>query len=279
MKAISDSNIVICGIVRDAERGLKANIPVINRICDTALDYKVIIFENSSVDKTKEILTSWAESRKDKVSVHCSDIDTDPGINLTPTVNPFFSARRINKMVKLRNQYLDYLAEAGMIYDYLIVVDLDVARIDFDGIISSFKTREDWDAITAYGHSLSPKLKQRYHDTYALRELGDDAPQTEEKILLRADSFTRRKIGRNPIPVRSAFGGLAIYRAGVLAGVRYSLIYNNDPRVEVLCEHESIYRQMREKGYDRVFINPSMKIKYQRLTWKIISRSIRFRFK
>ena len=63
-------------------------------------------------------------------------------------------------------------------------------------------------------------------------------------------------------------------------GLRLSRAYaiklqnNDDERVEVKCEHYSIYKQMADRGYDKVYINPQMKLKYQSLSMKIIINHI-----
>ena len=169
---------------------------------------------------------------------------------------------------------MQFVDDMGWSADYLVVVDLDVARISADNIISSF-VREDWDAVTAFGYSTSPKLKRRYHDTYALTEFGDEAnPQSEEKIVKLAEKYAKLKGEDSWIRVFSAFGGLAIYRFECVRGMRYNVMKNGDPRVKVRCEHYSIYYQMKKRGFDRVYINPAMSLKYQDLSLKIIYNSI-----
>lgn len=56
MKLLEYSSLIICGIVRNAEQGLRANIPIINALCKRCEDYRVVIYENDSTDKTKTIL-------------------------------------------------------------------------------------------------------------------------------------------------------------------------------------------------------------------------------
>ena len=41
MKLINESTIIICSIVRNAEKGLKNNIPVIKKLCQYFKDYKI----------------------------------------------------------------------------------------------------------------------------------------------------------------------------------------------------------------------------------------------
>ena len=277
MNSHFDRTIIICGIVRNAERGLKRNIPEIKRLCQMSKGYKVFVYENDSTDMTKKLLKEWHDSDPANVFVSLNDTSaqpTIPSVSDVPSINPFYSQKRIDKMAKLRNAYMQFVDDMGWSADYFVVVDLDVARTSADNIMSSF-VREDWDAVTAFGYSTSPKLKRRYHDTYALTELGDeDNPQTEEKIIKNSKKYANLNNDNHWVRVFSAFGGLAIYRFNCIKGLRYEVLKNNDPRVQVKCEHYSIYYQMKRRGFDRVYINPAMSLKYQDLSLKIIYNSI-----
>lgn len=279
MKPLNQSTIIICSIVRNAEKGLKKNIPVINALCNQAKDYKIIVFENNSQDQTKTILKDWQKKIGDThFFLSMYDVENSKVIPSEKEViaNPFFSQVRISKMVMLRNQYMDYIEKKNLMADYLIVVDLDVAKLSLKGILSSFETAENWDAITANGYSLSPKLRRRYHDTYALTEWGKERQALNEStIRLNAEKYRNLKKGTGLIRVFSAFGGLAIYRFNAVKGLKYKLLYNDDDRVEVKCEHYSIYAQMQEAGFDKVYINPMMEIKYQSVSWNIIKKTFK----
>ena len=275
---ISKKSIIICGIVRDAEKGLKRNVPVIEVFVQKFLDYKIIIFENDSIDNTKNILFNWKERSPEHIYICSEDkkaIKTIPS-SKTVNCNPFFSKKRISKMVALRNQYFDFIDNNQWEADYLMVVDLDVASLNLASILSSFSSNLDWDAVTAFGYSTAPNFKRRYHDTYALTEFCDEAnPQTEHKINMLASKYGNLMNQDEWIRVFSAFGGLAIYKFEAIKGLRYLLLNNDDPNVEVRCEHFSIYKQMKERGYDKIYINPKMILKYQDLTFAIILNSIK----
>ena len=281
MKPLKDTTIIICGIVRDASRELKRNIPVIDALCREVKDFRIVIYENDSKDGTKEQLRTWHDS--DPVRIHTIMEDTDP-TKAIPTVravtgNPFLSHKRIDKMARLRNEYMEYVDEQGWTADYLIVVDMDVAQLYIGGILDSLRSEKEWDAVVANGYSTSHKLRRHYHDTYALTLWEDRGqPQTEAKIKELADRFGSLRRGDEWVRIASGFGGLAIYRFEAVKGLRYSAMDNDDDRVEVRCEHYSIYDQMMSRGYDRFYINPSMEIHYRRLTWRIIWNSLKCRF-
>ena len=281
MKSINESTIILCSIVRNAEKGLRRNIPIISELLMHAKDYRVFVYENDSVDGTKELLQNWKQNDPQRIHVslnNCDSTKTVPSNKLANGVNPFFSHRRIDKMAMLRNTYMEYIEKQKWEADYLIVVDLDVARICLDGILSSFESKLDWDAVTAFGYSIGPNLKRRYHDTYALTLYGEDkSPQTEQKVKSLAGLFSVLKGYGAWMRVFSAFGGLAIYRYDAVKGLRYAYpsLNNDDDRVEVRCEHYSLYKQMAERGYDKVYINPSMILKYQDLSFMIIFNSLK----
>ena len=279
MIEISKKTLIICSIVRNAEKGLRKNVPVLKELSRQFLNCKIFIYENDSIDGTKQLLMEWSDSDSAHVFVSLNDNDssaTIPSQKETGKVNCFYSARRINKMAQLRNHYMNYVEQQNWDADYLMVVDLDVSRLSLNGILSCFDKDDDWDAVSAFGYSLAPNMRKRYHDTYALIEYGNEnQPQTIEKIQSLARKYGKLRGTKDWIRVCSAFGGLAIYKFEAVKGLRYYVLPNDDERVEVRCEHYSIYKQMQEKGYLRVFINPQMEIKYQDVDFDLIIKTIK----
>lgn len=273
IKEAQKYKIAICSIVRDCEKSLRKNIPVIEKIRPYFKSSVVIVFENDSVDGTKEILTKWAETHEDVyVELTNNMTKTIPSATVNG-VNKYFSEARISKMASYRNHYLEKLEELNFNPDFVIVVDLDVAKIFPEGILTSFSMTEDWDVLCSNGYSLSPTLKRRYHDSYALVELGkEQKPQTEASIRECSEKWSFLKQGMPLIPVYSAYGGLSVYRYEAIKNLRYQVIKNNDPRVESRCEHFSMCHDIRDKGFTRIYINPNMTIKYQSLDLKLIRK-------
>ena len=282
------AKIVVCGSVRDAERGLRKNIPVMKDVLTRFLDYRIIMIENDSKDTTKELLSQWRDEEGEKMTAIMEDTDatsTIPTSSNVVGVNTLFCHKRIDQRAHLRNKYMDVMEQVlhndNFEPDYLMVVDMDVAQLYADAIMTSFDGEREWDAVCAFGYSTSPKLKRRYHDTYALTLWEEkEEPQTEAKIKAYADRFGNLKHTDEWIRVASGFGGVAIYRYEAIKGIRYSepAMENNDPKVEAKCEHFSIYKQIIERGYDKLYINPAMRLKYQDLTLGIIWKSFKRRF-
>lgn len=274
-KVLANSKLIICSIVRNCEKNLTNNIETINKLCDLSSDFQVIVFENDSKDKTKDILRKWSSERSN-VHVDLKDLKAGETIpnNTKGSVNPYYSRYRIEKMSMYRNQYMDYIKKFNITGDYLIVVDLDVVGIALNGIIESFGQDIEWDAICANGYSLSPRLSKRYHDTYALVELGkQEEPQTEKIIKENQYKFSILNKQKSLFKVFSAYGGMAIYKFASVNKLSYSVISNNDCRVEVRCEHFGLHTQMHAHGFNKIYINPDLKIKYQRTDLKLFYKT------
>jgi hypothetical protein len=270
--------IAICSIVRDCDKNLKKNIPIINEITSYFKSSIVIIFENDSIDNTKQTLKEWSE-KSSNVLIQCKDFGnkTIP-VSTNNGVNKYFSVARINKMVEYRNNYLKKLEEINFNPDFVIVVDLDVNKIHTKGIFHSFGLIDQWDVVTANGYSMSPKFKRRYHDTYALVELGkENIPQTEESISVNAKKWNFLQNKQSLIPVFSAHGGLSIYRYEAMKKLRYRTIKNDDNQVEVRCEHFALCHDIREKGFGRIYINPLLELKYQSVDINLLKKYFRIR--
>ena len=268
--------IAVCSIVRDCEKNLRNNIPIVNNIVSKFQDFRIIVFENDSIDGTKNLLKVWA-NHSSKIFVQCETFGTRtiPEKSSSHT-NKYFSRYRITKMINYRNRYLDKLEEINFKPDYVLIVDLDVSKIFINGVFHSIGLNNYWDVITANGFSLSPRLKRRYHDSYALVENGSEAlSQTENSMRKISEKFGSISKNMPLIPVYSAYGGLAIYRYDAIRKLRYRLIENKDNRVEVRCEHYSICHDIRKNGFNRIFVNPAMRLRYQSLTYDLLKKFLK----
>jgi hypothetical protein len=272
---LSSSSIAICGLARNCARSLSENIKFIEELSSYFKFLKVVVVENNSHDKTRTILDGWSKSSSNVVIIDGISMPTISIFNQSNTnVNPYYSYNRISYLALLRNQYLNYIKSDTRVYDYILVLDFDVDKISLTGLLNSFEQRDSWDVACAYGYSISPRLQERIHDTYAMVLLGEEnKPQQERPIKqLQRDVRLDKKEG-SLLPVYSAFGGLSIYKAGLLEGINYQAFSNDDPRVEVRCEHFSICHQLHEKRATRVVINPRMHLRYE-LFFNTLSRFI-----
>jgi hypothetical protein len=173
---------------------------------------------------------------------------------------------RTDRIAHCRNAgliWFESLHERGAAVSHLLMADLDGVN---DGLtpqgLASCWQRSDWDACMA-------NQAGRYYDLWALRHpvwcpgdcwaeadfLGAHGVPRDRAI---AAAVYLRMITIAPdhewIRVESAFGGLAIYRAEAIAGLRYQGL---TPDGGERCEHVELHAAMRARGA-RLYINPRL---------------------
>jgi glycosyltransferase involved in cell wall biosynthesis len=261
---LAQSSLAICGLAKNCARTLPENINFIEEISSLFNMVKVVVVENGSTDSTRVQLNSWA-NKNQTVKIVNGELAAFSTDKLSPGVNFYYSRHRIAKLAHLRNQYLEELKLSGISFDYLLVMDFDVDMISFAGVLDSFAQQNSWDAVAAFGYSVSPRLRRRYHDTFALVFLENAyLPQTENSIKKIQRDWVPDMTSNNLLPVFSAFGGLSIYRWNLVNSFQYEVVLNEDSRVEVRCEHYSFSSQLQATAGIRVVLNPLMHLRYER---------------
>ena len=219
-------NIIIYGTVRDIEEYFTqsfTNIDILATLFNKAL---VIIFENDSSDKTRNILKAWSSSNKSsKVSKHI--ILEDKLIKEIPL--------RATRLAYCRNKILDYIFQNNYDkeYSYAIHCDLDNRfwSIDFNSICNSFQYPLDsWDAMTCVNKN------KKYYDYWALRvnncwfnknifSCEANWPETnfETKTHEFLDILNKTS---NLLKCNSSFNGLGIYKLNSLKNCRYNSTFH-----------------------------------------------------
>lgn len=235
---MSRSTAVICGLARDSATMLPSTISRIEQLGSLFSEYRVVIFENDSVDDTLRVLGMW--QRRNPLVTILTETFGDP-VNL-PTRCP----NRGDRMAHYRNHYRQFIADVYRDFDYAIVVDTDLpGGWDVSGVANTLG-HEGWDFVGTYGTILKRYLarERRYHyDAWAFRRYGNFAPLATKYV-----NRLSWRPGDPLVRVSSCFGGLGVYRMRALLNCRYS---GGD------CEHVALHREMCEQGMDRLFLNPN----------------------
>ncbi len=155
-------------------------------------------------------------------------------------------------MAVYRNRYVDFVTDHFSDFDVVSVLDTDNAKgFSYRGIASSF-SYDDWHVMASNGLLVPddvPPDKPLFIDSWAYRAVGElhaGAPEQVNKLHL--------KRGDEPMLLWSCFGGLALYRMSAFnSGARYS---GED------CEHVCFHQQLRNKGFNKIFLNPSQIVLY-----------------
>lgn len=232
-KRMADARVVLCGLVRDAEAVLPLNLARLQHIGSLCGDHRIVIFENDSSDGTPARLAEAAR-RDPRMRV----VSETLGRRRWPAVKDL---RRAAEMADYRNRLQRAVVDAFGDFDHVIVADLDLEGWSYDGIANGFG-HDDWDAMTSQGICFR-RGRPMFYDGWAFRT-HEEGPY--RRYALRTMVFPR---GTPPVPVRSAFSGLAIYRMAAFAAGRYG---GED------CEHLVFHDSLARAGYGRVLLNPSM---------------------
>ncbi len=184
----------------------------------------------------------------------------------------------------MRKELLKYVHKTYGKYDYIINADLDavIHGLDITNIRKVFEdVAEPWDALFA-------NVPGNYYDIWALRspQLGIDFdcwdayghlvqngtdPEVARRECIYKYQLELPKEGPL-IPVKSAFGGLGIYKLSVTRGCDYDwetyrcsckhIKTKRGPCLAYLCEHVPFHIDMIRKGA-KLFICPFLMVSNQ----------------
>ncbi len=252
--------IIITSMVRDVADRIPEIKKKVERVGSMFLDYKVMIVENDSTDGTRDLLLEWARTNPKVTILGCGYNVAECKLPKTPKTQGHGVDRpRIEKMVKLRNIYLEEIKflENPEEWQYTVMWDLDLlGSIYLDGIANSMgylSENPDVDVMCSYGIYRWGALTL-FYDTYALLHLGEKFHIDDKTIHDIKKGWWEAKYQRGDLPfeVDSCFSGFAIYRtSGLLAP---EVKYDMSPPDNLECEHVRLNKKI--KG--RKLVNPSM---------------------
>jgi glycosyltransferase involved in cell wall biosynthesis len=237
--AVIPEKVLICGVCKNVEKAIPNTVQSATELGAKFLDYRVIIYENNSRDKTKQLFQEWA--KKDPHVIFLSE-----HISRKKSASQFTMKvrNRTEKIAMARNKVLDIAMQHQFDdYRYVIWVDLDFLNPwDIPNIIDTIlHPEQDWDAVLANGA----------YDLFAFRDpefpigfelIGEKywhhLPRMRAQFSLDPKGPWRR--------VYSAFGGLGIYQRKSIEGCRYSGVVTKDLEKNVTTWLEKAYRAKKE---------------------------------
>jgi hypothetical protein len=251
----------ICGAVRNGGAGFVKTLAVIDRLKPLLADCAVAIVTNDNTDGTDGVIADWAAS-----SAQHHVIRLDGMAKAVPD--------RIDRLAMARNFYLDFLrAHTIQRFEQVLVMDLDgpneaIDPIEFTRVVST--QPKGWDG-------LFPNQRKAYYDIYALRhdtwcptDCWDEVRRaTRTRTLRQPFKSQRGRAARKhfvydrqiKIPpehpafrVRSAFGGLGLYRAEALTHCWYG---TKTADGAPCCDHVVVNEEITRRG-GKLFIVPAL---------------------
>lgn len=239
---------VIVGIARNAMPYLHNTLRLVAEAVPQFRSCRMYVFENDSTDGTDGYLDAFAADNPWLTVEH----DTLGG----PDARGFEPERTV-RLAGCRNKCLEWVRANAPGVTWVIVLDLDPhGGFSPDGIFNSIgwlsakatQRPAGMASFSLYAEHTAPDAPPRIaqYDSWAARL--NWWRDRREEIGFGWFSMLLFPVGAPPVPMNSAFGGLAVYMAeAILApGVEYS---GGD------CEHVHLHRRMHEAGY-QLFINP-----------------------
>ncbi len=245
------SSIAFLGCARDCGEGLTRTVECVTRLRELFGVSSLHFFENDSADGTRALIGALQESGLAKLHGFAG-LDT-------------LMTRRTERLAFARNTLLDAALDEGS--EYICWIDCDGLldeSFDVAGFISCFRQGAVWDGVF-------PVNPGYYYDIWALRHpvmWPDDYVErmnSEVDLALGMEPIIRREMLCRQIsanlmtgwlPVDSAFGGMAIYRAEVCRHGRYVGLQNDHE----VCEHVSFNRGVVRAGA-RLYVNPQFRVR------------------
>lgn len=240
-----ESSVVISGLARDVRLYLPRVAARLERLGQMFEDYRVVLYENDSIDATREFLQDW-QAKNPRVTVLGGRLGA-------PHYPSSRSVDRTSWLARCRNEYRNYLLGHLPDVHFVVVVDTDLAGgFSYDGLAHTL-AQNDWDVVGSLGlyerlGTALPKPHFAHADLWAFRPA--DAQAADELAQKLSSDPTR---GKALVPVDSAFGGLAVYRREVFVAAPYG---GED------CEHVVFHNHLRAAGFSRQFLSPNQLVLY-----------------
>ncbi len=244
-RSIKNENFVIAGLVYDGSSISDSSLHMLTAMsCLHNIRSHLIVAQN--IDETRSKIYGLMES--EYPDQHCATIavDGEPGGLMLGRIHRIQQLRSMQRS-KIQ-EYLDYVEDLNAAT--VVNIDFDLAEIpSYEDIMKHAKGITDYsyevDAVCANGVEDNFEHTRSYFDTFAtvllpstfvyplkLREFDEPWPEEDPKFIVNPDgkegSFSASslfswledegrkrgtKTAMKPVPVRSCFGGLTIYRA------------------------------------------------------------------
>jgi hypothetical protein len=240
--------VVVIGPLRDAEHMLyRLRWTTVPRLLRQMEIVQFIFYENDSKDNTLEVLErDWKANLTQPVYV-----ESERNVMGTRTIVLAHARNRLWELVK---------ALPDQSFDYVLSLDMDkvnqhLAHVEtcWNGVLP-----KDWTVCCTNSYVI-------YYDLWALRTfessnwVGDlDVMQLPKPR--RASYFRHIPALDPPIPVKSCFGGAALYNYQQIRHLNLSTYrgtYSNG--VDTICEHVTFHEELRKQMPNaKLFIQPTM---------------------
>jgi hypothetical protein len=230
----AEATVALVAICRNAGPFLPQTLRLVEETGSMFREWSAFIYENDSVDNTKDILQSWSDGRQ-----RCVSLNDNGRPHLNHTTEPV----RTHALAEYRAACQAWVRH-GNPPSFVIVFDSDAwSGWSVDGVATSIAHMawdHSWYALASYSWCemmVGDKPFAAHYDAFAGR-LGHFKRRDQQWF-----HHWRPAIGSPPVEFKSAFGQLCVYRA-----LRYLQgTYSGED-----CEHVMLHRSIEEAAENEV---------------------------
>ena len=249
------SKIQIVGTVRNVEHIILKEFMHVEKIFKNFGQVNTFLVESDSKDKTVKILSELSNQNSNFYFKSLGELD-----QLIPN--------RYSRIAYCREVYLNYVKNLQSQVDLVVVVDLDGMNhnLTVEAVEVVLKNQNHWDAVFA-------NQIGRYYDIGALRHPiwspSDCFSDYNWALKITNEKYARNfgiaskmfeiKLDAGMIPVESAYGGLAIYKAEVF---KLSSYIGEDLYGNPILDFVFFNLNLSKKGYKLVIDSRLINCKY-----------------
>ena len=245
-----NKKIIICATIKNEEKNLSNFFSIIDRLKHLFKEYYIILIESDSIDQTYSLGKIQLKNLNGKI--------------IKVSTKQF--TQRTEKISHCRNQYLSIIKKDINLkkFDYMIVMDVDNInnKLNPTNLVNSIKKApKNWigifpSQIFSY-YDLWPLRIKGYleHDCFASM-ISDLKTMTAKKSYIKNVFnyyFIINKFKHRFIKVKSAFGGMGIYKIKYILRGKYST--NKGKFSEHVNFHKSISHENKSFYIDKKLIN------------------------
>jgi len=259
VQELKTKRFVACGIAHNNAETILNALRSIEKIGALFREWKSIIYENDSSDRTAKILRKWQHRHTESKVTLILETLRRPSAESVDT--------RIAWLGQYREKYMKVLQRKEFKgFHYVMVVDFDFEMSDpFPvGVVkTTFRNSKHWDVACATGEMQTQHGPILYDTLAFMSERYPNATHAETRanraafqLDMQRETENARRNGLQFYPVWSCFGGLAFYKRKSMVKCNYG---------DSGCEHWNLHQCIRQNG-GNVTMNLRMRIGSPQIT-------------
>ena len=246
-------NVIICGVVKNAQQQLCNNIETAIQLGKKCDQYKIVIYENNSTDSTKIILETFRDNEHFNIIMEDIDEETikrESKIWAYTKVTGSDHPCRIEQISNARNKLVsEFEKDIYNNYNYVVMIDFDSKLFMIDGILNSLDLVRENKKRIIYANS------PNYYDYYALRSKHSEynlfGPELTGEFFwqkMKVKPLELNHQSKKLCSVYSAFNGIGVYDKNVFKNHRYDALISNKVKEmykTIMSQNTDIYNEFR----------------------------------